>query len=127
MSHWAEVQTNLKDIKMLEKAARLLGCEVKYNTIARGYAYNKLKADLVITPPGSPYDVAVNKHKTGLTLVTDWFRGHVEKTLGKDYGLLKQAYAVLVIKNMASVLQAETKEEIDQDGNINIILVPQNN
>ena len=35
-----------------------------------------------------PYDIALNKQPDGsYGLTTDWWDGHVEKEVGKDYGV----------------------------------------
>jgi len=42
-----------------------------------------------------PYDIALNKNGDGhFTLTTDWWKGHVEKEVGKDFGRLLQMYGV---------------------------------
>lgn len=121
MSHWTQVKTNIRDLDVLEEAARLLGCEVARNAIARGYSENTMQALMVIILPESPYDVAANREEDGnISLTTDWYMGHVEKVLGAEYGLLKQRYAVAMTKRQAKTLMANVVEEALEDGSIRL-------
>ncbi len=120
MSHWTEVKTNIRELDVLEEVARLLGCEVAHNAIARGY-YENIQALMVIIPPSSPYDVAANREEDGnISLTTDWFNGHVEKVLGADFGLLKQRYAISMARRQAAALMANVAEETLEDGSIRL-------
>lgn len=120
MSHWTSVQTNIRDINVLEEAARSLGCEVVHNAEARGY-YQSLRALMVIIPPESPYDIAANTEESGnISLTTDWYLGYVEKVVGPEFGLLKQRYAVIMTRRQAYALKAAVTEETLQDGSVRL-------
>jgi hypothetical protein len=94
MSHFATVTTQIKDIAALKSACKELGLEVIANATARGYSTNTVRGEHVIRLKG-PYDIAVNPQPAGtFGLTTDWWEGHVEKEVGKDYGRLLQLYAV---------------------------------
>lgn len=94
MSHFATIQTQIKDIVALKAACNELGVSVIENTEARGYSTNRQHGDYVIRLKG-PYDIAVNKQPDGTYgLVTDWWDGHVEKEVGKDFGKLLQLYGI---------------------------------
>ena len=94
MSHFATIQTQIKDIVALKAACNELGVSVLENTEARGYSLNSQHGDYVIRLKG-PYDIAVNKQQDGTYgLTTDWWDGRVEKEVGKDFGKLIQLYGV---------------------------------
>lgn len=94
MSHFATVETQVRDAAALKNACAELGLQVLDNAVARGYGSNSAKGDLVIRLQG-PYDIALNRQPDGnYGLTTDWWGGHVEKEVGKDYGKLLQLYAV---------------------------------
>ena len=94
MSHFATIQTQVRDIHALIAACNEMGFPVSSNAEARGFSHNKQKGDFVVRLKG-PYDVAVNRNPDGAYgLTTDWWDGHVEKEVGKDYGKLLQLYAV---------------------------------
>ncbi len=89
------IKTSVRDVNALRKACEELGLALLEKATARGFASNTLKGDYVIRLKG-PYDIAVNMdQETGsYGLTTDWWGGHVEKEVGKDYSRLLQLYAV---------------------------------
>ncbi len=94
MSHFVSIETEIRDIDALRRACKELRVELLENDKARGYASRTMKADYVIRLKG-PYDVALNRGENGTyKLSTDWWRGHVEKQVGKNYGRLLQLYVV---------------------------------
>jgi len=95
MSHFVAIKTSVKDINALRKACNELGLELLEQATARGFASNTLKAEYVVRLKG-PYDIAVNldKDSGSYGFTTDWWGGHVEKEVGKDYSRLLQVYAV---------------------------------
>jgi Protein of unknown function (DUF1257) len=94
MSHFTEINTQIKDINALRSACQEMGLTLIQNAEARGYYENKIKGDFVIKLDG-PYDIAVNQQPDGTYGFTaDLWAGHVEKEVGKDYGKLLQFYGV---------------------------------
>jgi len=94
MSHFTTIETEVRDIEALRSACRELGLEVLENAEARGFLNNQQHGDYVIRLQG-PYDIAVLRQAEGrFTLATDWWDGHVEQEVGKDYGRLLQLYGV---------------------------------
>ena len=94
MSHFTTIETQARDIGALRKACTEMGLLLASDTEARGYGSAKTKGEYVIQMKG-PYDIALNKEHTGsYGLTTDWWAGHVEKEIGKDYGRLLQLYGV---------------------------------
>lgn len=94
MSHFATIQTQIKDIEVLRSACSEMGLLLLQNTEARGYGNNRHRGEYVIALNG-PYDIAVNRQVDGTYgLTTDWWNGHVEKEVGANYGRLLQLYGV---------------------------------
>lgn len=94
MSHFATITTQIKDIQALTEACTEMGLTVISDNHARGYGNAQLKGEFVIKLKG-PYDIAVNRQTDGTYgLTTDWWDGHVEKEVGKEYGKLLQYYGV---------------------------------
>jgi len=94
MSHFATVETQIRDIGALRKACTEMGLLLADNAMARGYGSHKTRGEFVIRLKG-PYDIALNKQPEGsYGLTTDWWDGHVEKEVGTNYGRLLQLYAV---------------------------------
>ena len=94
MSHFTTIKTQIKDLAALRSAVNELGLQLLPNTTARGYINQSTKGEYVLRLKG-PYDVAVNQQPDGtFGLTTDWWDGHVEREVGKDYGRLLQLYGV---------------------------------
>jgi len=94
MSHFTTINTQIKDINALREACQELGLEVLPDAEARGYGSTLQRGEFIIRLKG-PYDVALNRQPDGsYGLSTDWWDGHVEKEVGKDYGKLLQLYGV---------------------------------
>jgi hypothetical protein len=94
MSHFTTIDTEIRDMDALRAACGELGLEVMADAEARGYGDNRQKGDFVIRLKG-PYDIAVFREAEGrFSLMTDWWNGHVEREVGKDYGRLLQLYGV---------------------------------
>jgi hypothetical protein len=123
MSHFTTIKTQIKDIEALKSACKEMGLTLLQNTMARGYGSSTRKGDFVIKLAG-PFDIAVNKQQDNTYgLTTDWWMGHVEKEVGKDYGKLLQLYGVHKAtiearKNGLSVLRRQK-----QDGSIKLVLM----
>ena len=94
MSHFTTIKTQIKDLPALRSAVNELGLQLLPNTTARGYINQSTKGEYVLRLKG-PYDIAVNQQPDGTYgLTTDWWDGHVEREVGKDYGRLLQLYGV---------------------------------
>ena len=94
MSHFTTINTQIRDINALRDACKELGLEVLPDAEARGYGGALQRGEFIIRLKG-PYDVALNRQPDGsYGLSTDWWDGHVEKEVGKDYGKLLQLYGV---------------------------------
>jgi hypothetical protein len=123
MSHFVAIKTSVKDINALGKACDELGLELLEKGTARGYAKNMIKGDYVIKLTG-PYDVAVNMDKDSGSygFTTDWWGGHVEKEVGKDYSRLLQLYAVHKTQIEARKKGLSCKRQSLADGSVKIIM-----
>src|ERR1035438_7527012 len=94
MSHFTEIQTQIKDTEALRAACQEIGLTLLQHADARGYYENKTKGEYVIRLKG-PYDIALNKQADGtFGLNADLSNGHVEKEVGPGYGKLLQLYGV---------------------------------
>jgi hypothetical protein len=94
MSHFTTIKTQIKDIDALRCALQEMRLALFPNAEARGYDQNQIHGDFVIRLNG-PYDIAINKQPDGsYGLTADWWNGHVEKEVGKDFGKLLQLYGV---------------------------------
>ena len=122
MSHFTTINTQIKDIAALQAACNDLGLELLPNAEARGYGSTRQSGDFVIRLKG-PYDVALNPQPDGnYGLSTDWWDGHVENEVGKDYGKLLQLYGV-----HKAIIEARKKghmvrRTLQQNGAIRLVI-----
>ncbi len=122
MSHFTTIKTQIKDVEALRLALEEMGYTLTPQAQARGYYQNHIQGDYVIRLKG-PYDIAVNRQPDGsYGLTTDWWEGHVEKEVGRDYGKLLQLYGV-----HKTILEARKKgcwvqRRQEQDGTIKLTL-----
>lgn len=94
MSHFTTIETQIRDIAALRSACVEMGLELTENTQARGYNGRTIAGEYVIRLKG-PYDIALNRQASGtFQLSTDWYEGHVEREVGKNFGRLLQFYGV---------------------------------
>ena len=122
MSHFATVETQVRDIGALRAACTELGLVLAENAVARGYGSNTVKGDLVIRLKG-PYDIAVIKQDDGnYGLTTDWWGGHVETEVGKDYGRLLQLYAVHKAQIEARKKGLTCRRQSLGDGSVKLVI-----
>jgi hypothetical protein len=123
MSHFTTIKTQIKDIEALRAACKELGLAVLQNAQARGYASNTRKGDYVIQLAG-PYDIAVNQQPDGTYgLTTDWWLGHVENEVGKEYGKLLQLYGVHKASMEARKKGYSVLRQAKNDGSIKLVLL----
>ena len=94
MSHFTEIKTEIRDADALREACSELDLELLENKEARGFNGATRQGAFIIRLRG-PYDIALNRNDgQTFSLSTDWWNGHVEKEVGKNYGRLLQAYGV---------------------------------
>ena len=122
MSHFATIETQVRDAAALRSACSELGLQVLENAVARGFGSNTVKGDLVIRLKG-PYDVALNRQDDGsYGLTTDWWGGHVEAEVGKDYGRLLQLYAVHKAQIEARKKGLTCRRQALADGSVKLVI-----
>ena len=94
MSHFTTITTLVRDVAALRAAVAELGLQLLPDAEARGFASQTRRGDFVIRLKG-PYDIALHRQPNdNYGLTTDWWNGHVEREVGKDFGRLLQLYGV---------------------------------
>ncbi len=124
MSHFATIQTQIRDIAALVDACVELGIRLVPDSTCRGYAGIVRQAPHVIKLRG-PYDIAVDPspEKDGTyVLTTDWWDGHVAKEVGTGYGRLLQSYGVHKTIREATKRGLRTTRKVEADGSILLTL-----
>ncbi len=124
MSHLSTIETAICDVQALEAAVRALGLEWVVHGEGRLF-YGKLeKAGFVVKLPG-PYDLLVDLPAVRggtLKLQCDRWNGHVERVLGKNLGLLVQAYNKEKITMAMRMKSRTTRSRVLSGGVIEMIV-----
>ena len=94
MSHTSKIELEVKDLGVLSQACNRLGIK-----LVRGKAHFKwygkdAQCDHVIEVPGAQYEIGIINRKGGYELSCDFYDRSIEKAVGPQAGMLKQAYAV---------------------------------
>ena len=122
MSHFTTIKTQIRDIDALRQAVGEMGYALIPNAEARGFVNNTTKGDYVIRLQG-PYDIALNRQPDGsFGLTADWWDGHVEKEVGKDFGKLLQLYGVHKAMQEARRKGHTVQRRHQQDGSIKLTI-----
>ena len=124
MSHFATIQTQIRDLAALVDACVELGLKLAPDSTCRGYAGAVRAAPYVIKLKG-PYDIAVepSADKDGTyNLATDWWDGHVAKEVGAGFGRLLQSYGVHKTLREAALRGLRTTRRTEADGTILLTL-----
>ena len=122
MSHFTTIDTQIRDIGALQSAYEELGLQVQENATARGYGSQSRQGEYVIKLNG-PYDIALNaQENSSFELACDWWGGHVEKEVGKNYGRILQLYGVHKASREARRKGYTVRRKQHADGAIKLVI-----
>ena len=94
MSHISKIELEVRDIQVLMSACQRLGLElVKGQKMFKWYG-KEAECDHAIRITGANYEIGVINNGSLYELNCDYYDPNIEKTIGRQGGLLKQAYAV---------------------------------
>ncbi len=124
MSHFSKLETQFKDLTLVQKAVNDLNCtcQIGENMALYGYSQNKKQVDALIRF-ASGYDIGLKKNiKTeSYDIVADWYG---VKTDSKMFiNQLKQRYAYYTIYQAAEQQGLIISDDVCQeDGSIKLIV-----
>ena len=122
MSHFTDIDIEIRDLEALKAACAELGLPVEQNALARGYGENLHRGEYVIRLKG-PYDIAANRGSDGRwALTADLWQGHVEREVGPKFGRLRQLYGVHRTLREAQRLGLRARRSLLQDGTVRLAL-----
>jgi hypothetical protein len=122
MSHFADIDIEIRDIEALKEACAELGLPVAEAGTARGYGETLRRAEYVIRLKG-PYDIAVDRQADGRwALSADLWNGHVEREVGPKFGRLRQFYGVHRTLREAQRIGLKARRSVLQDGTVRLAL-----
>ncbi len=115
MSHISKIEVEIQSLEDLKAACEQLGFQFRENQKThKWYGTNKEsennteidlgKCDHAIKVPGAKYEIGIVKKDKHYNLLWDsYYTGGLEEKIGKDAGILKQAYSVQRIKREARI------------------------
>ena len=137
MSHVSKIELEIQSLEDLKLACKRLsftfmenqntyqwyGRSVGDNPLPERFSVDDLgKCDHAIKVPECLYEIGVVKRKSKYILLWDsWHKGGLEQKIGKDAGILKQAYTVTRVIREAKLKSYQVKE-IKQDQSIRLVL-----
>ncbi len=117
MSHISKIELEVKDLGILDQACARLGLKlIKDQKTFKWYGKDG-QCDHAVQVPGADYEIGVVNKKGLYELNCDFYDRNVEKVIGRQGGLLKQAYAIEMTKVEArrkghSVIERQTDNGI---------------
>lgn len=97
MSHFTKITTEIKDLETLKRAVTNMNLRLEHNTKCR-YYYDSQIREHVIKLPGK-YDVAIEERGDGTyDIDADFYKGYVEKFIGKQGSELLRQYSIEKLK-----------------------------
>jgi hypothetical protein len=117
MSHISKIELEVKDLGILGQACSKLGLQLIRNRKTFRWYGKEAVCDHAIQVPGADYEIGVTLKKDSYELNCDFYDRNLEKVIGPQGGLLKQAYAVMKTRIEArkkgySVLERKTENSI---------------
>ncbi len=94
MSHISKIELEVKDLAVLGQACARLGLALLKAQKSFKWYGKEAPCDHAIRVPGADYEIGVAKSGASYELNCDFYDKNLEKVIGRNAGLLKQAYAV---------------------------------
>ncbi len=127
MSHTVKINIEFKqaEFPLLVRSFRRLGWDVKTENLSGGQfrTYQGSSSTgqffaVAINPKkeSNAYDIGLMVEKEKITLHTDLYGGSVESTLGREFGKLKQEFAVSLVED--EYPNATVTRSLDKEGNV---------
>jgi hypothetical protein len=117
MSHLSKIELEIHDLASLKEACKSLKIKFCENKKTFKWYSGNGQCDHAIHIPGAAYEVGINKNKGKYELQwDDYVSGGLTNKLGKNAGLLKQAYAVAKIIKEAHHKKYRIKQQSIENG-----------
>ena len=94
MSHISKIELEVQDLGVLGQACSRLGLELIRNQKTYRWYGKDAQCDHAIKIPGASYEIGVLKEDGRYELQCDFYDRNIETAIGRQGGLLKQAYAI---------------------------------
>jgi len=119
MSHFTTVQTQIKDINVLDSVLKSsFSCKSSGSKVVHGYHQQKTAVDIAWEISGKNYDIGAVKQSDGTyTLVADWMMA------GLNQQEILQQYSIKNVLRRAKLLGHQVKQESQSDGSIRLVII----
>jgi hypothetical protein len=94
MSHISKIELEVKDLGVLGQACSRLGLQLQRDQRTFKWYGRDSLCDHAIRIPGASYEIGMIQRDGRYELQCDFYDRGIEKAIGRQGGLLKQAYAV---------------------------------
>jgi len=94
MSHISKIELKVNDLSVLGSACARLGLELVRSKKSFKWYGKDAPCDHAIRVPEAGYEIGIIDRDGGYELNCDFFDRNLEQAIGRNGGLLKQAYAV---------------------------------
>lgn len=94
MSHISKIELEVRDIEVLTNACKRLGLVFLKGRKTFKWFGKEANCDHAISIPGSDYEIGIVGAEGLFELNCDYYDRNIEKAIGPQGGLLKQAYAI---------------------------------
>jgi hypothetical protein len=94
MSHISKIELEVNDLSILGQACVRLGLELVRAKKSFKWYGTEAPCDHAIMVPGAQYEIGIIHKNGAYELNCDFYDPGLEKVIGRNGGLLKQAYAV---------------------------------
>jgi hypothetical protein len=117
MSHISKIELEVRDLGVLGNACARLGLELLKEKRTFKWYGKEAECDHAISVSGADYEIGVMRTAGQYELNCDYYDRNIEKAIGNQGGLLKQAYAIEKTRIEArkkgySVIERRTKTGI---------------
>ena len=117
MSHISKIELEVRDLGVLGQACARLGLELLKGKNTFKWYGKDAQCDHAIMVPEAGYEIGVINNNGLYELNCDYYDRNIEKAIGNQGGLLKQAYAIEKTRIEArkkgySVIERQTKTGI---------------
>jgi hypothetical protein len=94
MSHISKIELEVRDLAIIGQACSRLGLQLQKDQKTFKWYGQDATCDHAIRIPGASYEIGVIQKDGRYELQCDFYDSGIEKAIGRQGGLLKQAYAV---------------------------------
>jgi hypothetical protein len=123
MSHWTVCKTQIKDLKMMKRAAMRLGVEVLEGSDLKLESAFQKAQDVVMLFKYKDGVAGIVKGKSGYELSIDNFYNPICELVGEDCKLLGREYSKMLVEQQALMMNGVVSQStILENGSVEMVI-----